>query len=123
MLPRCALDVGLETDAWQPGTYEFELHAEGTEARCAAQLPLQEGAAFTCSDSGDFFARPPSFGEPESAWPKWVSFHTAPRRATIVIRRDGVEIARQSYKPRHEQSEPNGEGCGICENADATMRW
>ena len=28
--PRCALDVALESDAWQPGAYEFELHADGT---------------------------------------------------------------------------------------------
>jgi len=121
--PRCALDVALETSAWQPGTYEFELHADGAESRCTVELPLADGAWPTCSDGGEYFSWPPSFDEAATGAPRWVSFHTTPRRAAVVIRRDGAEIARQSFEPRYAVTEPNGEGCGICENADATMSF
>ena len=123
MLPRCALDVALESDAWQPGAYELELHADDAVSRCTADLPLVDGAAFTCDEPGGYFSWPPDMGNAVSEWPKWVSFHTAPRKATIVIRRDGLEIARQSFEPRYAKTEPNGEGCGVCKNADATMSF
>ncbi len=122
LYPRCAFDLMLEHPSWEPGAYEFEFHSDGTRTVCTAQLPLGDGAEYRCDDGGDYFDD--IFAADENRpFPRKISFFATPDEVEIVIRRDGTELVRRSFRPQYAETEPNGEGCGICENAAETLTF
>jgi hypothetical protein len=126
MWPYCALQVTLDHETWESGTYEFLLSADGETSTCTVGLPLAGLDTIECSNP-DL-----EVGWTDSAWsgarpsgssPQHLVFHDTPKVAEIAIVYEGREVARKSFRPDYVKTEPNGEGCGICRNAREAMAF
>lgn len=51
----------------------------------------------------------------------FLRFQGSPRQVDLAIFRDDVELGSRSFRPRYEETEPNGKGCGICRNATVSL--
>jgi hypothetical protein len=43
------------------------------------------------------------------------------KNVVVTISRDGAKLAEQNFQPVYTSREINGEGCGVCTNASATV--
>lgn len=115
----CELRVNLEHAEWAPGPYVFELDAGGEVHRCTATLPDPAAATLLCTTTQwghrfDFDGYP---------FPSRLMFSGSPKNAEVRILHEGQEVARKTLKPRYEVTEPAGEGCGECRNAEVTVSF
>jgi hypothetical protein len=46
---------------------------------------------------------------------------TLATQGSVVLLRDGMQIANASFTPQLTTTEPNGQGCGLCTNGAATV--
>lgn len=123
MLPYCAVDVDLSSADWQPGTYTFEMQVGDEQYSCTETLPWPvEPHAQPCSD-GPMSVN--GWGVFESgAWPqKLALIDERPSKVSVRIERDGVELVSKTLRPSYKKTEPNGEGCGVCYNADESVSF
>ena len=133
--------VGLEISVTQKdsgaivaGQYQFDVEADGIyfTATCdPTQEPLSN-CKFVTTVGSDIHVRLLTNGEQplsffviqiinrvDGAYSGNIS---GPTNATVVVGRDGTEMARATYVPVYVREEPNGEGCGYyAHSADALV--
>ena len=121
----CALRIDLEHDAWEPGSYGFRFSLDGVHARCDVVLFADEASSpeVTCSDPALAALGPWGSWDFENGAPAALYASGSPREAHVIVEREGVEIASGTFHPRYEVTEPNGEGCGACENATEQLSF
>lgn len=118
---RCELAIGLAHAAWEPGDYVFEATENGETHRCAVALPASTRGSWDCSYPGwglsqfDWEAEPP--------YPPRLALAYASGEVTVRILYGDKEIACETFRPHYQETEPHGEGCGICRNAEVTMEF
>jgi hypothetical protein len=99
----------------EPGTYTFELVADGESITCSAALPLppcSSGGASNCSANGVFVGESGCALDPSAQSLEDLAFMgTTPTSVEITVLRDGVEITRQTFTPAYKTVTPNGPGC------------
>ena len=126
-LPSCALAIELENEAWEPGLYTFRVSAGGEETTCTAALPLDRRLAqqFECDSDVASLAPYPGMDRvvAQEEWPRHFYVFGSPAESLVRVEREGVEIASGAFLPRYEVTEPNGEGCGACENAVVALAF
>ena len=116
-LGNCGLHVALQHGTWEPGTWRFEFVTEGGTSPVELAIPAVEN-------------RLEQHGEPwgsrirlENGVPVEASFLTEPASGELVVLHDGVEVARQQFTPNYTGEEIWGEGCGVCNQAAATLAF
>jgi hypothetical protein len=123
------LNVRLEPALGPGEAYEFEFREnDGERILCKTSIPLPKGNSIPCTvGDGDV----PAYHllhavESENGEVERIDFHHAPRSLEIVIRREGVELGRKTFRPSYEKYYPNGEECdadwGGCDHADVDMK-
>jgi len=124
MLPLCALRIDLAHEAWEPGSYSFRFSLDGEHAHCDVELFADPATLpeVDCSNPELASVTPFAFHDLQRT-PEALYAYGSPREAHVIVEREGVEIASGSFHPRYEVSEPNGEGCGDCENATETLAF
>jgi hypothetical protein len=116
------LSVRLSQPVRDAGTYVVTLDLDGRAVTCQATLPFAScstGAGCSAPDvlleqSG--CALPPSGHELTG-----LQVTSVVRDVRIRIERDGSELVSGNFTPSYTRSEPNGPGCGICEQAGASL--
>lgn len=119
MWPRCELSVALVPTAWEPGEYVFEATGNGETHRCAVSLPASTRESWDCSGT----RLGPSRAWEVEPYPSSIALDRSSGAVAVRILYQGQEIASETFQPRYKESEPNGEGCGICKNAEVTMEF
>lgn len=122
MKPYCAVDVDLSSADWQPGTYTFEMKAGDVQYSCTETLPWSEGTyPQPCSDGPMSLD---GWAYDSHVWPRKLALlDERPSKVELRILRDGVELVSETLRPSYEESEPNGEGCGVCSNANERVSF
>lgn len=118
MEPRCELVVALDHLGWEPGTYVFEAEGGGEIESCTVTLPLEdEGSGLPCLN------RRFPFGEPTvtDGYPSRLIVREPPMKVEVRIFYENTLVANKKFEPRYDVTEPNGEGCGVCLNAEVAM--
>jgi hypothetical protein len=135
------------SDLWADGTYALTLETDVGSASCTLNLSTSDaldpmsscssphvtfvatpaecatpcGSAACAQSPGDCVAGQyhvtVTLGDPNGPNPD----ATLATRGSIVLARDGVEIANASFTPKLTTGEPNGPGCGTCTNGAATV--
>jgi hypothetical protein len=129
-------------DAWTAGTYSLAVTMDGTSAQCTVQMPDPPptgGVQGNCGSSTNLTLAlttvdsvPPvvcSGGACEgmSATPipghfqMTVGIQGLPTEVGLALSLDGTTLMSESIAPKSTTTEPNGEGCGTCTNASATV--
>lgn len=119
-LPICELSVGLEHTVWEPGNYVFEATPSGETRRCAATLPDPTRESWDCSH-GDWGISWGDWGK--EPYPSRLAWAYPSGEVTVRILYQDQEIAKETFRPRYETTEPYGDGCGVCRNAEVTMEF
>lgn len=118
MAPYCALTVELDHVDWEPGDYVFEA-SDGKEVyRCTATLPDPDGSSWKCESL--------LWGRhvfDEGPHPSTLALRSTPSKTTVRVLYGDQEIASKTFKPSYKETEPNGDGCGICKNANAKLEF
>jgi hypothetical protein len=99
----------------EPGTYAFEIVADGEAITCSVTLPLPpcgSGGASNCSASDVFIGESGCALDPSAQSLEDLVFSgTNPASVEITVLRDGVEIAHRGFTPKYETVTPNGPEC------------
>jgi hypothetical protein len=122
----CEDGLTIEFELTEPGAYTFDLVADGEPITCTGALPLppcSSAGGATCSESGV------SIGESGCALGSSshsllnLSFSgSTPAKVELTIKRDGAEVAQQSFTPEYKTFTPNGPGCEpTCTNAEVSL--
>lgn len=110
---------------WPSGEYRFIVEAGGVTTTCTGSLPLPacETRAITCDREGvvsiaeSGCALPPSahaFGD--------LDLPATPEQLTVEVQHEGRTVARETFTPAYQTSQPNGPGCPpICTNASVDL--
>lgn len=115
----CYLHVDLVSDVWEAGTYRFVLRGDAYSAVCVGEV-AQEADQMSCtSEAVKAYAVRDEARVP--VWQALVRFEFSPREVEITVIKDDVELGSRSFRPRYEETEPNGKGCGICRNATVSL--
>lgn len=135
--PRACTDIGCVdglrielqpgSGHWDKGEYAFEIETPAGKTVCKGSLPLR-----ACEGGPSLHCEGPQvmIGESGCALPaeqhgfSTIELASGPASATIVIARDGTELARKTTAPAYRVSTPNGPGCEpTCRQASDTLRW
>jgi hypothetical protein len=113
------VDVAFDgPDAWPPDTYTIELQGYTQDAMCVLDLPADERDVQHCTsnvfelgldDEGDAVASIHVF-----------EFAPDGFRVTVAGDHEGID-ATADFTPDYDESEPNGNGCGVQRTAALTM--
>lgn len=118
---RCELVVALDHTGWEPGTYVFEADGGGDIESCTVTLPREGEEGFLPCLNGWWTGN--GSGMTADGYPSRLIVNDPPTKVAIRITYEGTVIANQTLKPRYKETEPNGEGCGICRNAEVAMEF
>jgi hypothetical protein len=123
---------GLIVDVDLPGgaaTYRFEVEAEDETLQLSVEVDVDRASgscASQCLREGERIAirGTPFIGLDTRTIQVIVSTdneNSGPREATLRVYRGDVLAAEQTFQPRYETDEPNGDGCGERTFAVASM--
>jgi hypothetical protein len=112
--------------SWDSGRWEVTFRADGTTlGSCEIELPAASGNdEGDCT--GDLLLRLRSDGEAiESATVRRQALSDqTPSEITVLLERDGQQVAQQTFSPTFESVQPNGPGCPpVCEQAEAEFSF
>ncbi len=121
------IELAPAAGTWGKGSYTFEVVTPAGTTTCEGSLPLpacDAGAALRCSGP------PVSIGESGCALPAEqqgfasLELNEGPATFAVTIRKDGAELAKQTFTPAYRTVSPNGPQCGpTCRQASDTLRW
>lgn len=119
------LTIEVQASAWAPGTYVFDMTADGKSRRCEAKLPLPacDVQALTCT--GDVEAQISVSGCALPAGSQGfgpITFRSGPANVEVAISRDGTSLGKGSFRPTYQTSRPNGPRCEpVCRQAEGRL--
>ncbi len=111
---------------FSPGTYRFELTADGVSGFCEVVMPLLCSREPRCESwpGGAVVEQSGcALGDPKAQSLPGVSFTgVAPGTIELTVLQDGRRLGNGRFAPVYRKSEPNGPGCGpVCRNAPEGM--
>ena len=121
----CSDGLDVAFSAKQPGSYSFNVVADGEVTTCGATLPLPP-----CDQpAGGCSRQSVTLGLSGCALPaaehslEGISLAGVhPTTIEVFVTRDGEEIAHQTFSPTYQTVAPNGEACGpVCSQATVTL--
>ena len=106
------------------GTYVFTATLDGVTESCQYTIPFVEenGEYGSCDGENlQLTISGTALDESEHSIPE-MYIPSSPTDVSIVITRDEVEIANQSFQPEYEEFAPNGKECGpVCYSTSQTI--
>ena len=124
----CSDGLNVAFSVNQPGTYSFNLVADGEATTCGATLPLPpcDQQAGGCSRQNVTLGLSGcALPSAEHSLEGITLTGVHPTSMEVFVSRDGEEIAHQTFTPTYATVAPNGEECGpVCSQAtvDLTMQ-
>lgn len=110
---------------WPPGEYRFVVETDGVTTTCTGSLPLPpcETRAITCDREGVVAIGESGCALPPSAHGLGdLTLPSTPEQITVEVQHEGRTLARETFAPRYQTSQPNGPGCPpICTNASVDL--
>ena len=129
-------------DAWTAGTYGLAVTMDGTSAQCSVQMPDPPAAggvqgncgsntnltlALTTVDTAHPIVCNGGACQGMSATPipghfqLTLGIRSLPTEVGLNLSLNGNAVMSETIVPKTTTDEPNGEGCGTCTNASATV--
>ena len=110
---------------WPAGEYRFVVEADGVTTTCTGWLPLPpcETRAITCDREGVVSIAESGCALPSSAHGFGdLVLPATPEEITVEVQHEGRTLARETFTPAYQTSQPNGPGCEpICTNASVDL--
>ena len=109
------------------GAYEFVLIADGEEITRTANLPVascENAGGAPCTSKNVFLSAIGGCGSPDTtqSFDGIILSGMHPRTVEVTVRRDGAEVAHQTFTLSYTHLEPNGPDCpGACDQASTSL--
>jgi hypothetical protein len=127
---------------WAPGAYQLYLTLDGTERRCAfnvpADLPAPRTARSLCDPALPLYLQPETIctehrerdAVSQSCTPipdrysASLTLYGTPSALRVVLERDGTAILDESSTLQYQSERPNGPGCEpLCRQARTNLKF
>lgn len=109
------------------GVYSVRLDGDGKLVECTVNLSTDSprSSAGQCDDTtAEWSGGSRSLGDTSSAQETFfevIWWAGQPKKVSIEVYRDGIEVLSRTIEPVYEAEEINGPGCGTCPTARADL--
>jgi hypothetical protein len=139
---QASLELRPSSGEWIAGDYQLSVTVDGTERRCAfnipADLPEPKTGRSLCEPALPLYIQPETTCTehrerdsvsqsctpiPDRYWASLTLYGT-PSALLVVLERDGTRILGESLNIQYQNERPNGPGCEpLCRQASANLEF